>query len=405
MMDDQAHALRIPWRSLSTLQAIATKGCFGKQLGKLKPFEKLKVAELRKELKARNVFSIDGRRPELQQQLVKELRGVQRVPSLLLLHPEQPLAQLNLQHYTVLDCEPLHDVKGHLLNLFQELPYLVPTKCENDIKALIKANLSGDKITGADLRATVIYAYLLLTGKGITGPVTQLLHSIIKVSEILYSDDSHRSPRRVLQLRNQVWLHHELCYSLVAIPQATSRIRFFGIYLHALSRHAADQYEVVCQKSINAEHQERLFGQARTTASTTTNRHPSNVIPSVLLRLQAKQESGRVLQAVNIATSKVERAAANVPKHKGTTISTAFICQHLKSWQAHLEQISPFLMEDGGIKQKMATSLLMERTTRIVTLRVHNSITLDLTLWMMCKAERGRVGKQSWTTMFPYQLP
>ena len=62
VMDDQAHTLR--W-SLSTLQAFATKGCFGKQMGKLKPFEKLKVAELRKELKAGNVFSIGGTKPEL----------------------------------------------------------------------------------------------------------------------------------------------------------------------------------------------------------------------------------------------------------------------------------------------------------------------------------------------------
>ena len=270
MMDDQAHALRIPWRSLSTLQAVATKGCFGKQPGKPKPFEKLKVAELRKELRARSIFSTDGTKPELQQQLVHELCGVQRVPSLLLLHPQQQLPQLNLQHYTVLDCEPLHDVKGHLSNLFQELPHLVPTQCKDDLQALIKANLSGDKITGADLRATVIYAYLLLTGKGVTGPITQLLYSIINVSQIFYTDDSHRSPRKVLQLRNQVWLHHQLCYSLVT-PQDTTRGRFFGIYLHALSRHAADQYEVVCQKSINAEHQERLFGQARRTASTTTN--------------------------------------------------------------------------------------------------------------------------------------
>ena len=54
-------------------------------MGKLKPFEKLKVAELRKELKARNVFSIGGTKPELQQQLVKELHGVQRVPSFQML--------------------------------------------------------------------------------------------------------------------------------------------------------------------------------------------------------------------------------------------------------------------------------------------------------------------------------
>ena len=69
----------------------------------------------------------------------------------------------------------------------------------------------------------------------------------------------------------------------------------------------------------------------------------------MLLRLQAKQESGRVLQAVNTATSKVERAAANLPRHEGTTISTAFVSKHLKSWQAHLEQISPFLLQGEGV--------------------------------------------------------
>jgi len=49
------------------------------------------------------------------------LKGVQRVPSLLLL-PALPLGQLNLQHYTILDGEPLHDLKHHLLHLFGLLP-------------------------------------------------------------------------------------------------------------------------------------------------------------------------------------------------------------------------------------------------------------------------------------------
>ena len=48
------------------------------------------------------------------------LKGVQRAPSLLLMKPDD-LCNLNLQHYTVLDCEPLHDLKGHLLNLFHDL--------------------------------------------------------------------------------------------------------------------------------------------------------------------------------------------------------------------------------------------------------------------------------------------
>ncbi len=51
-----------------------------------------------------------------------ELLGVQRVPSLLVTKPEQPLTELNLDTYTILDCEPLHDLKGHLTNVLEELP-------------------------------------------------------------------------------------------------------------------------------------------------------------------------------------------------------------------------------------------------------------------------------------------
>jgi hypothetical protein len=46
-----------------------------------------------------------------------------RIPTMLL-NSEQCPSQLNLQHYTILDCEPLHDIKGHFLNLLSELPYL-----------------------------------------------------------------------------------------------------------------------------------------------------------------------------------------------------------------------------------------------------------------------------------------
>ena len=37
--------------------------------------------------------------------------------------PDEDLRNLNLQHYTVIDCEPLHDIKGHL---FHELPSVLP---------------------------------------------------------------------------------------------------------------------------------------------------------------------------------------------------------------------------------------------------------------------------------------
>ena len=101
------------------------------------------------------------------------------------------------------------------------------------------------------------------------------------------------------------------------------------------------------RRSINAENQERLFGQARKAAEAISNRHPENIIFTVLLRIQAKKEVGKILHSMNEADSQVSRAAANLTSFKGSKISKSFIEHRLHSWQAHLERISPFLLERG----------------------------------------------------------
>ncbi len=64
----------------------------------------------------------------------------------------------------------------------------------------------------------------------------------------------------------------------------------FGHHLHAVTVHSPTQYELASLRSLNTENQERLFGQARSIAESCTNHHPENVIPQIMLRLQAKQE-------------------------------------------------------------------------------------------------------------------
>ena len=143
-MDDQAHALRCKTRSLKELQTIALQGVLGKVPCSTKPLyvPDLSVTDICKELGARGLDCSGKRRPELQDDLQGILQGIQRVQSLIYLHPEEELVTLNLQHYAVVDCEPLHDIKGHLLNLFQELPSVLPTeikdKCEIRINLCLK---------------------------------------------------------------------------------------------------------------------------------------------------------------------------------------------------------------------------------------------------------------------------
>lgn len=63
----------------------------------------------------------------------------------------------------------------------------------------------------------------------------------------------------------------------------------FGHYLHALAAHSPTQYELCCQRSLNMENQERLFGQARLIDKSCTNNHAENVTPQIMLCLQTKK--------------------------------------------------------------------------------------------------------------------
>ena len=87
--------------------------------------------------------------------LTSILQGIQRVLTLMLLNPIQPLSQVHLDNYIILNCEPLHDLKGHFRNLIQELPFLLKgdnrTACEEVITAV-----SGDTMTGAKCRVCLI---------------------------------------------------------------------------------------------------------------------------------------------------------------------------------------------------------------------------------------------------------
>ena len=333
--------------SLHVLYILFHTHNIGKQQGKTTPLQNLKVDDLKKELRARGVTDseLSKNKQVLQGILRDELKGIQRVPSLLLLNPSQTLHQVNLTQYTVLVCEPLHDLKGHLANILEELPSILPPHQKQKCLDLLAARL-GAKVSGADMRATVIYLYQMLQNEHADQGVLELLYTVIKISKILYLDEEKRTPKQVLCLYNNAWLHMELCKELFSQPNNLTRRKLFGIYLHALSSHAPLQYELVSQKSVNTENQERLFGQARKAAEATSNRHPENVISTVLLRLQAKREVGHTVHSVNEADSQVSKAAASLPEYSRTVVLKSFVRNKTHSWQAHLERISPFLVNE-----------------------------------------------------------
>lgn len=106
--------------------------------------------------------------------------------------------------------------------------------------------------------------------------------------------------------------------------------------------------QIVSLRSVNTENQERLFEQARRSSTAASNRHPQNVLYSAVLRLQAKATFRNGMDTLQQADSIVGRAGANVPAYTGMVLTKEFIKNRERSWQAHLQRISHYLIHGRG---------------------------------------------------------
>ena len=207
---------------------------------------------------------------------------------MLFLNPQQSPSHLNLHNYTILDCERLHDIKGHFLNLFSQLLYLLKGEDRIVCEQVIAAN-RGSTMTGAKCWVCMIQLFLHFLHQPVSNEIILLVETAVRISELLYMHDSGRHTWNILRLYNCVWLHHELCSKLVStFHNSMTYNKFFGTYLHALVAHAPQQLEIISLRSVNTENQECIFEQARRSATAASNRHPSNVLSTTVLWLQAK---------------------------------------------------------------------------------------------------------------------
>ena len=112
--------------SLKDKQQKVLKGKYGKQNSlhkQVKPFSKLSKEELKEELTSRNILTNETTKKGLENLLNKELKGTQRVPVILIDKPLAEMKEINLEKYEVVSTEPMHDIGGHVSNIFEELPY------------------------------------------------------------------------------------------------------------------------------------------------------------------------------------------------------------------------------------------------------------------------------------------
>lgn len=348
MMQDLAHALQCHWRSLADLQSLVLGGKYGNSLGTLKPLDGLKVNELREELEARGKGTSGKLKPDMQDELSSILQGAQRVPTLLVLNPQQPLANLNLSQYEILDCEPLHDLKGHISHLLNEVPHLLSPILKEECLKIIENTVPKQKVSGAHYRVALMTVYLKLRKcEDVDDNIITLLESAVNMSKQLYLPDSHRHQKPFFSST----MHHGFTMSFAAISfqipknkHSNASLEYTSMILLCMPLLSTN---LVSLRSTNCESQERLFSQTKHISLRVTNRKPENVLPTILLSMQAKQKTQPHLDTLKQDESMVSSVSAKLPKFKGTRFSKAFLSQRLPSWEAHLERLSPYLQHGG----------------------------------------------------------
>ena len=90
---------------------------------KLHPFKELNKQEIIEELISRKIYDINTNiKCEIEKILKKEMCGIQRGPSLLYHNPSINFLNKHLAKYEISSIEPMHDICGHIKNIFTELP-------------------------------------------------------------------------------------------------------------------------------------------------------------------------------------------------------------------------------------------------------------------------------------------
>lgn len=130
----------------------------------------------------------------------------------------------------------------------------------------------------------------------------------------------------------------------------------FGMPLHSIAAHFSMWYRLLPLRSINAEENERVFKDCKTSTNNTSNHHHDNVITNCLIRTQEKQKQEGETDFEKQDT-KITLEYNKLRKRKRTIIPAATIRKDPAAYAAHCKRISDFLVtgtwhlvaEDGSV--------------------------------------------------------
>ena len=196
--------------------------------------------------------------------------------------------------------------------------------------------------------------------------ITQLLVTLAKIQELLYSPKKEISIKKILRLYNLTFVHALLIKKYGENDlKILTQLKFFGVYYHSLMIHAREQYRIVSGHTangllptLNTEREEAIFTDIKKFANETSNYQPESIISNAVICYQAKRKLEAVTSVTSTA-SHVNRIYEPISKvHKNTTVLFAWITQLSSEYQTHLGCISDYLLDKVSWWEETKTGLM-----------------------------------------------
>lgn len=353
--DDIQYTYHLPIISLLDKQQLILKGVFGKKKsleGKEKPFKDLSAAQLKKEIHSRNVLiGNKTTKKELTTLLKKTLKGHTRLPVLLSRNPIQGIVENNLLFYEFSLLEPMHDIGGHIANIFEELPHHLDTEDKKLFSTALAVAYEGKETKRTcDKRQALLLVYLQMDEHSHNGNALRMLRTLCDIQRILYLGEANRTTKEILRLHNSCFEHYKLVKQVLGFNlKAVSREKLYGKYFHGILVHAPLQLRIISGRSLNTEGDERYFGDFKSITNTTSSLRPDHIIVNGLIRHGVE---GRCKELYHCTRSDIEsqisKLSLQIQHQYNTTVPYAYIQHNIHEWQSHLERISDYLEMGAG---------------------------------------------------------
>ena len=224
------------------------------------------------------------------------------------------------------------------------------------VKQLVDYQLEVDKgkLTAvANLKSSKRQLFKFATAVNLplsTSKIQTLLDSLTELSKLLGLPAQSRSPKLMLRLHNQAFIHAMICKEIIGQPKALTSRKFYGRYWHSLTAHAGKHSRIISAKSTNTEEEERHFNRLQG-VTRLTSRRPCDIITPNLIRLQAEQKLAESKQgnAVKVQESQISKYYSTLPPLPNTIVPNRYIVKNPKEYQAHLQTISDFIACGEGV--------------------------------------------------------